>query len=198
MAKPKVFSGFTANTAEKLLLDAGAFFKNFVVGTDTFDTAVTANKLIGATQGGGTFSAVPTVRKIEIDGVKGAAKGLEVIDEWAVTLMANVKEISAESIQLALGAATIEDGPTGYKKISANNYIELTDYVSNVVWVGKLSGTDTPVVIEVLNAISLGGLTLTMQDKNEGLVPTTFTGHYDASDLDSPPFNIYYPDETVL
>ena len=30
-------------------------FQNFVVGTDTFDTAVTANKLIGATSGGGTF-----------------------------------------------------------------------------------------------------------------------------------------------
>lgn len=197
MAKPKVFSGFNATTAEKLLLDAGAFFKNFVVGTDTFDSAVTANKLIGATSGGGTFSAVPTIRQIPIDGVKGAAKGLEVIDEWVVTLMANVKEVSPESIQLALGAATIEDGPVGYKKISANNYIELTDYVDNVVWVGKLSGADTPVIIEVLNAISLGGITLNMADKSEGLIPTTFTGHYEADDLDTPPFNIYYPDSTV-
>ena len=198
MAKPKVFSGFNSGTAEKLLLDAGAFFKNFVVGTDTFDTAVTANKLIGATSGGGTFSAVPTIRQIPIDGVKGAAKGLQVIDEWLVTLMANVKEVSPESIQLALGAATIVDGPTGYKKISANNYIELTDYVDNVVWVGKLSGSNTPVIIEVLNAISLGGITLNMADKSEGLIPTTFTGHYDDSELDSPPFNIYYPDATVL
>lgn len=198
MAKPKVYSGFNSETAEKLLLDAGAFLKNFVVGTDTFDAAVTAGKLIGATQGGGTFSAVPTVRKIEIDGVKGAAKGLEVIDEWVVTLMANVKEVSAESIQLALGASDIVDGPTGYKKITANNYIELDDYVDNVVWVGKLSGSDTPVIIEVLNAISLGGLTLNMADKSEGLIPTTFTGHYADDDLDTPPFAIYYPDETVV
>lgn len=197
MAKPKVYSGFNSETAEKLLLDAGAFLKNFVVGTDTFDAAVTAGKLIGATQGGGTFSAVPTVRKIEIDGVKGAAKGLEVIDEWVVTLMANVKEVSAESIQLALGASDIVDGPTGYKKITANNYIELDDYVDNVVWVGKLSGSDTPVIIEVKNAISLGGITLNMEDKNEGLIPTTFTGHYDSTDLDTPPFTIYYPDATV-
>ena len=197
MAKPKVYSGFNSETAEKLLLDAGAFLKNFEVGTDTFDAAVTAGKLIGATQGGGTFSAVPTVRKIEIDGVKGAAKGLEVIDEWVVTLMANVKEVSAESIQLALGASDIVDGPTGYKKITANNYIELDDYVDNVVWVGKLSGSDTPVIIEVKNAISLGGITLNMEDKSEGLIPTTFTGHYDSTDLDTPPFTIYYPDATV-
>lgn len=198
MAKPKVFSGFNENTAEKLLLDAGAFFKDFIVGTDTFESAVTAKKLIGATSGGGTFSAVPTVRKIEIDGVKGSAKGLQVIDEWVVTLMANVKEVSAESIQLALGASDIENGPTGYKKITANNYFELTDYLTNVVWVGKLSGSNVPVIIEVLNAISLGGITLNMADKSEGLIPTTFTGHYDATDLDSPPFNIFYPSADVL
>lgn len=193
MAKPKVYSGFTATTAEKLLLDAGAFFKNFVIATDTFDTAVTAGKLIGATSGGGSFSAVPTVRKIEIDGVKGAAKGLEVIDEWVVNITANVKEVSENSILLALGAAESEVGATGYKKITANNYIELTDYLDNVVWVGRLSGSSKPVIIEVKNAISLGGLTLNMVDKAEGLISTTFTGHYDATDLDTPPFSIHYP-----
>ena len=198
MAKPKVFSGFNETTAQKLLLDAGAYFKNFIVGTDTFDSAVTASKLIGATSGGGTFSAVPTVRKIEIDGVKGSAKGLEVIDEWIVTLMANIKEVSPESIQLALGAATIENGTTGYKKITAKNYIEDADYLDNIVWVGKLSGSDTPVIIEILNAISLGGLTLNMADKAEGLIPTTFTAHYDSTDLDAPPFVIHYPSADVV
>ena len=197
MSKPKVFSGFTDKTAEKLLLDAGAFFKDFVVGTDTFDGAVTGGKLLGATQGGGSFSAIPTIRKIDIDGVKGAAKGLEVIDEWVVTIMANIKEISQEAIKSALGTGVIANGPTGYKKITANNYIQLTDYISNITWVGKLSGTDTPVIIQVLNAISLGGLSLTMADKAEGLIPITFTGHYAADDLDTPPFEIYYPDETV-
>lgn len=194
---PKVFSGFTATTAENLLLDAGAFFKNFVVGTDTFDSAVAANKLLGATQGGGTFSAVPTVRPVPIDGVKGTAKGMQVLDEWVVTLMANIKEVTQESIKNALGAATVVNGPTGYKKITANNQIQLTDYIDNVVWVGKLAKTDTPVVIVVKNAISLGGLTLNMTDKSEGLIPTTFTGHYDATALDTPPFEIYYPDSTV-
>lgn len=193
MPAPKVFSGFTATTAENLLLDAGAFFKDFVVGTDDFDSAVTAGKLLGATQGGGSFSAVPTVRNILIDGVKGSAKGLQQIDEWVVTITANIKEISQKAITNALGATTVVDGPTGYKKITANNYLQLTDYTTNIVWVGKLSKTDTPVVIVVKNAISLGGLSLNMADKAEGLITTTFTGHYDATDLDSPPFEIYYP-----
>lgn len=191
------YSGFTADTSKRLLLDAGAFFKNFEVGTDTFDSAVSGGKLIGATQGGGTFSAIPTIRRIEIDGVKGAAKGLEAIDEWVVTLTANVKEVSEDVIVDALASGTSASGSAGYNKITAANYIELTDYIDNITWVGKLSGTDTPVIIQVKNALSTGGLTLQTQDKNEAVLALTFTGHYDADDLDSPPFEIHYPTGAV-
>lgn len=191
----KKISGYTANTAEKLLLDAGAFFKNFNVASDSFESAVAANKLIGATQGGGSFSAAPTVRKIEIDGVKGAAKGLEVIDEWVVTLTANVKEVSIETIKLALGTAVTEtlDAPAGYTKITAKADLEIDDYLDNVTWVGRLSGSDKPVIIIVKNALSTNGLSITMADKSEAVIPTTVTGHYDADNLDEVPFEIYYP-----
>ena len=39
--KRKKYSGFTEKTAENLLLDAGAFFVDYDVETDTFETAVT-------------------------------------------------------------------------------------------------------------------------------------------------------------
>lgn len=198
MSEGKTYSGFTSKTAENLLLDAGAYFKNYDVTTDTFDTAVTAGKLLGATQGGGTFSAIPSVRKIEIDGVKGAAKGLQVIDEWVVTISANMKEASQDVILSALGSGTSVNGPTGYKKITANNYYELTDYVDNITWVGKLSGSESPVIIQVKNALSTGGLTINPQDKNEAVINLTYTGHYDSTALDTPPFEIYYPDSTVI
>ena len=189
------FTGFNANTAKKLLLDAGAFVKDFEPATDTWDT-IKATKVIGATQGGGSFSAVPTLRRIEIDGVKGAAKGLEALDEWVVTITANVKEVSADSIALALACATSEDAgtPEGYKKIIAKNEIALTDYLTNIAWIGKLSGSDKPVIIVVKNALCTNGLSLTMADKAEGVIALTFTGHYDPADLDSPPFEIYYPE----
>ena len=197
MSWPKVFSGFTEDTAKNLLLDAGAFFKNFDVGTDTFDSAVTAGKLLGATSGGGSFNAVPTVRKIAVDGVKGNAKGLQQIDEWVVTITSNMKEVSEKVLLAALGAAASES-VTSYKKITAHNYFQLTDYIENITWVGKLSGSDTPVIIVVKNAISLGGLSLNMADKAEAVVAITFTGHYDAGELDSPPFDIYYPTPDVI
>lgn len=188
-------SGFTANTAKKLLLDAGAFYKDYDLAK-AYNEQTTAT-LIGATQGGGSFSAVPTIRKIEVDGVKGNAKGMQAIDEWVVTMTANVKEVTAENMALALGAAdtgsATETGVTGSTKVTARNEIKLTDYCDNITWVGRLSGSDKPVIIVVKNALSLNGLSLTMADKAEANIPLTITGHYDAADLDTPPFEIYYP-----
>ena len=192
----KTYSGFTSNTAEKLVLDAGAFFVDFDIETDTFESAVTAGKLLGATRGGGQFSAIPAMRAIEIDGVKGAAKGLQTIDSWEVKINANVLEITAEGLATALTSSDVEANAI-YEKITARNYIDLTDYIDNITWVGYLSGSDDPVVIQVFNALNSTGLTLQTQDANEAVINMEFMGHYDASDLDSPPFAIYYPKAEV-
>lgn len=191
----KKFTGVTADTPKKLLLDAGAFYKNYDF---TKTPALNAAALIGATQGGGSFSAVPTVRKIEIDGVKGNAKGLSVIDEWVVTMVLNIKEVTAENLVLALGAATstasTETGLTGYKEITPRNEFLDADYATNITWVGRLSGApNDPVIIVVKNALSTNGLSLTMADKAEGVIAATLTGHYDLADSETPPFKIYYP-----
>jgi len=202
MAK-KNYSGFTTKTAERLLLDAGAFFKNFSYKSggsdnDTFDKAVAAGKLIGATKGGGEFSAVPLVRQIEVDGVKGRAKGLETIDAWDVYLKATVLETSAESVKAALCAASVDSTTdTDYDVITGNADIALDDYIENVTWVGKLSGSDKPVIIQVYNALNTDGLKLTVQDKAEATIPMTFYGHYTQEDLDTPPYKVFYPKSSV-
>jgi len=194
----KTYSGFTANTANSLLLDAGAFFKNFDVTTDTFASAVTAGKLIGATKDGGEFSAVPTIRQVEVDGVKGRAKGLEIVDGWEVYIKANVLEVSKDALILGLCVAD-EEAVTlltnDYAHINGKADIELTDYIDNITWVGTLSGSDNPVIIQVKNALNTDGLKLTTKDKDQSVVAMTFYGHYTYSDLETPPFDIYYPDE---
>ncbi|MDF2948162.1 MAG: hypothetical protein K0R07_172 [Sedimentibacter sp.] len=192
----KSLSGYTAKTAENLVLDAGAFFKNFDVKADTYDTAVTAGKLLGATRGGGNFNATPTVRQVEVDGVKGEAKGLTVIDSWKVTMTANMLEVTIESLKLSLASATSAVDAVnypGYTQIKANNYISLADYIDNITWVGTISGSDKPVIIQIYNVLNTNGLSIQTQDKSEVVTALTLTGHYDDADLDSPPFAIYYP-----
>lgn len=193
----KKITGITAKTPDRLLLNAGAFFKNYNPETDTVDKAKT--KLIGATQGGGSFSAVPTVRPIEIDGASGNIKGMSVIDDWTVTMTANVKEVTVDSMKLALGAATAETStaPAGYTKISGKSDFEDEDYQDNITWVGTLKGSDKPVIIVLKNALSTNGLSLTVADKGEAVIPITLTGHYDSMDTDTAPFDIYYPTEVT-
>lgn len=187
----KTYSGYTEKTTENLLLDAGAFFKNFNMEEDTFETAVEAGKLIGATRGGGEFSAVPTIRKIEVDGIKGRAKGAETLDEWEVYIKANVLEVTEETIKNALCAAETEEIYENYTTIKGKTAIGLADYIDNVTWVGTISKTDKPVIIQVFNAINTEGLKLATQDKNEGTISMTFYGHY--TSMDEPPFAIHYP-----
>lgn len=193
-----MISGVTASTPKNLQLDAGAFYKNYDVATDTAETA--AAKLIGATAGGGSFAAVPNIRRIEIDGVKGDTKGFKTIDEWQVTMTANVKELSANLLKMSLatGSSTETKSPStatsnNYNKIVATNELADSDYINNITWVGRLSGSQTPIIIVLKNALCTNGLTITPQDKNESVVTVTFTGHYDPSSLDTVPFELYYP-----
>lgn len=187
-----MISGLTANTAKHLQLDAGAFVKNYDP-SKTFEQ----NKanIIGATAGGGSFAAVPTIRQIEVDGKKGAVKGFEALDEWTVTLTANVKELTVNSLKLALAAAdtTTTGVPSGYTKIEGRNEIADADYLENVAWVGRLSGSQTPVIIIIYNALATSGLNLTFADKAEAVAAVTLTGHYALESLDKPPFAILYP-----
>ena len=194
-----MFSGVTSGTPKHLQLDAGAFLKNYDPTTDTWASAK-ATKLIGATAGGGSFSAVPTIRRIEVDGVKGATKGFEALDEWVVTMTANVKEITADTIKMALATGSYAGAKSpssvtanNYNKVTASNSIADSDYLTNITWVGTLSGSTLPVIIVLKNALCTNGLTLTTADKAEGVIAMTFTGHYDPSDLDTVPFEIYYP-----
>lgn len=203
MINSKVISGLTDKTPQSLLLDAGAFFKNYTVGTDTFESAVTGGKLLGATKGGGSFSAVPSFRPIEIDGVRGAVKDLQVLEAWEVKIGAKLVELSAEALVASLAVADKVVGSSGtpdlssYEIISGRNYVETTDYIDNITWVGTLSGSQLPVIIQVYNALNTGGLELSFEDKGEGVVETEFVGHYELTAPDDVPFKIYYPKVVV-
>ena len=194
----KIINGLNANTIQHLVFDAGAFFKNFDVKTDTFETAVTGGKLIGATKGGGSFKAVPGFRTIELDGMRGATKGTKILESWSVTMGAKIAEITPEVLTAALGAAadveTIGTGqkPTNYKKITGKNSIALKDYIDNITWIGTISGSGDPVIIQVFNALNEKGLELSFEDKGELTIETEFVGHYDMKTKEVP-FAIYYP-----
>ena len=187
------FTGLTSATRKNIQLDAGALYKNFVPGTDTPATA--AAKLIGATQGGSQLSIVPEIRQIPVDGVKGPTKGYEVMESVTATLTTNIKEVKPESVKLALAAATVDTTAlTDYSKITINDEILNTDYIDNITWIGKISGSNDPIMIVLKNVLCLNGFSFAVADKSEGVVPVTLTAHYDVADLEEVPVDIYIPD----
>lgn len=193
------YTGFNEDTTKNLLLDAGAIFVNYDVEVDTFATA--KEKLLGATSGGNKFEAKPEYRQIGVDGVKGKAKGLSILESWEVSLTTNMLEFKEETYKHALaGVKTSEvtsiDGD--YTKIEAKNFIEDADYIDNITFVGTLSGSTRPVIIQVYNALNMEGLSIENKDGDDIVAEMKFEGHYDASNLDNPPFAIFYPKEAVV
>ena len=161
----KPYSGYSAQTPDKLLLDAGAIFKNFIVGTDTYASAKAAGKCLGATQKGSEFSAVEQLRRMEIDGVHTRTKGDTLVDGWETYIKTTLCEITAENLKLALGTADIKNSTvTGYKEIRGRDTIRDEDYVENITYVGNVLGEDSPIIIQVFNGFSESGLTITSED----------------------------------
>ena len=199
MAK-KTYTGLTTKTKKHLLLGAGAFFKNFLVGTDTYESAVAGGKLLGATQGGGEFNAVATFRQIPVDGAIGDIKDLEDIERWDVTMSATMLEVTKQTVALALGSATITTmtGTAPYNKIVGNNGLSSGDF-NNITWVGCLLGETKPMLIQLDNALCTNGLNLSMTDGEEGKIALEFRGFYDAVDTGAEPvapFSIYMTETT--
>ena len=196
----KAYSGINKDTTKHIQLDAGAFFKNFDPATDTYATAKAAGKCLGATQGGGEFSAVPTLRTIDVDGAVGRVRGLVDIESWEVSIGATVLETTVETLKLALAAATSETSstPTGYTAIKGKAGIADSDFIDNIAWVGNISGSDSPMIIVVKNVLNEGGLNYSVTPKGEGKVELKFYAYNDLADYETdavaPPFEIYYPD----
>jgi len=189
-------TGYTANSPLRYLLDAGAIYKNVVYDDLTGDFT---GDLLGATSGGNEFSLTQETRVIEVDGLKGQGKGNTVIDSESPELVVNLKELTATNIAIAIAGADVDTTDANYDIITTKGMIELDDYLDNIAFVGRLSGSSKPVVIVIDNALSVEGLSISTEDKAEAVVPVRFRGHYGADNvtLGTAPFTIYWPKETV-
>lgn len=184
-------NAFTEKTAKNLQLDAGLLVKNHTVGEE-----ITAENKLGATSGGATFTATPTMRNLfdDIDGSRGNYKEGNVIDGWDITLSATVKEVTADNIKMALSAAT-KDSATevGYSKITPKMTVEDSDFLDNLCWIGTLKGSEKPIVILLKNVMNTNGFSFTATDKGTGAVAMELKAHFDLTKPNEVPFEIYVP-----
>lgn len=190
------WDGYRPESAEKFLLNAGAFYKNSTMDDATGEFTGTR---LGATQGGGSLNIEPEMRNIEVDGVPTNSKGLSIIDDFAISLTANLMEVTTDNIQSALVSSDVDKVTNDvYDIITLRRTLLDTDYIENIAWVGRKSD-NTPMIIIIDNALNTEGLSVDMAPKSEGVIPVTFTGHADLTEEeDLLPLRIYQKKKTVI
>lgn len=197
MSAPGLTTGLTAGTFDNLQLNAGIMLKNFeysaITSASALKTAITAaitgNKCLGATRGGGTFNVTRERRTPDIDGMRYPFIGSEFVDSSDAYLSTTLVEITADNLKLALGSgvATTSGNVTTLKM---NTAYSDTDYLTNVCWVGDLADGRF-VLICLKNALNTADLQLTFADKNEGTLTVEFHAHQEAvDDYDEAPFEV--------
>lgn len=180
-------TGLTDRTIVNLQLNAGVLLTTYTKGTD-----IDENDIIGATRGGGSFTAVPTIHQAAVDGAPTYTKGLERVDDWVITLNATMVEVSDEAISRALGVGVTKTetgtGTTKDTTFTVKRTVNDADY-KDLYWVGDLSNGQN-VVIKIKNALNTSGFNLTFSDRGEGTYALALIGHFTTDDLDTAPFEL--------
>lgn len=148
------------------------------------------NTTIGATIGGCTFSAIPTMRQIEVDGKRYEFVGSEIIDKWDIKLTGTMKEIVPENFARVLSTGEISKNDGGnIRTVKTRTALKESDYIKSVSWIGETSlGA---IMITLYNVLNTSGATMTINDKGEGTLPFEFVAHQsDVEDMEYAPYQI--------
>jgi hypothetical protein len=186
-------TGLTETSTQNFVVDAGAVYLNL---------GETGERLLGATQGGSTFSIEQDVKVIDIDGTRGNTKGARRIITSNAGLKVSMLEMTTANLLLAITGASATNwtdpttvgatAPTHDQIRRTRNLSEL-DYLTNIALVGKVSGTDQNIICMLYNALNDNKLEMKMEDKNEMTLEITFSAHYDPADVMTEPWALYFP-----
>lgn len=200
MGAPGLTSPIRKETFQNLQLNAGIFIKNFDYDTpadaDALKTAIASaiaagTNILGATRGGGTFTATREIRTPEVDGMRYGFIGSDFVDSADAYLSTTLVEVTAQSVKDCLGNATAS---TSGKKttIKMHTAIQETDYISNLCWIGDLADGRL-ILIALKNALNTADFSLTFTDKGEGTLAAEFHARQsDVLDYDEAPFDIVF------
>lgn len=179
--------GVTASTMTRFIIDAGAVYANYTVGV--------GGTLLGATRGGSSFKIETDIREMEVDGARGLVKGGSRIVGVTASITANFLELSDALLLYMNPAATSSDyGPGTHDLMIRDADIATSDYITNIAIIGNSTHSATNYLMIILeNALADGNFEVGMVDKEESVIPVTFTARFLPTDLETEPWKVYNP-----
>jgi hypothetical protein len=195
-------SGVTKETTKNLILDSGVVYLNWG-STDISKPQM----VLGACRGGNSFTIETNWRDMPFDGVGGIVRGARRPISVTASLTANLVEINKELLKIAIPGADYDSGSPAVdekgnvivgekqysiKRVLAKAIPSLEYY--DVALVSKFSGTESPVVCVVKNSLNNGNLEMSFSDEDEAVISITFTGTFDAENINEEPWEILIPE----
>lgn len=185
--------------AKKFTKISSTAFKNMQRGAGMiltkFDPASPADPqdedIVCATTGGIQASCVATYADDfeDVDNVASNTKEGKVLKGWECKFIFTAVTMTAKSVQLSLGPATISGD-----KVSPKADLELSDFTDNLWWVGDL-GDNGLAAINLKNVLSSGGFSLQTTKDGKGQVSVELQGHVSIKQQDVVPMDFYITQE---
>jgi hypothetical protein len=180
-------NAITSTTAKNMILDAGVVYVNY---------GETNERILGATEGGNSFTIERDFQEIAVDGAKGKIKGLMRLVAENASLAVNMREFSTANLLAALPGTVKAYFPAvtpTHDSITSTGSLSDSSYLTNIALVSTVSGSNQPCVIILTNAIADGKFEFKAKDKDAVTLEVTFSATYDPADLDTVPYEIRYP-----
>jgi len=180
--------GIVSDTYDKLLLDSGAVFTDFV-------SFASPGTLLGATRGGSVFKRVPKYAITKYEGIPGQVKGEKHLTGVEASLEVTMIAFDEGNLALAIPNSAVSSLDANHYEITEETWDAAAVHsLTNVALIAQLSGSSKAVAIILDNPIAEKDLNFSFKDKSEASSKWIFSAYYDeAVNFDSPPWRIYWP-----
>lgn len=180
-----------ATAANNIQVDAGLLLNSFDVSNPV---APADADIICATTGDFGITCTPETQDFfsDVNNAQLNTKEGKRITGWNCGLTVNCLEITAETLELALGASKETDSNDG---VTPRDQYEITDF-KKIYWVGDMVNKNKLFVVAMDDTVSTGGLSFTATNNGKGQLALTLTPHATLGDEETIPMSFFIVDKS--
>ena len=182
----KRFTQVKVDAFKEIQVEAGVITTQFNPANPVLDRS----KILFLTTGGVKPVCKPSFVDMfeDIDNVPNNTMEGKQIDDYECSIGSTAVNITPDSLKVLLAAADIDANDS--TRVTPRRELKLADFISSLWWVGDMSDGGFA-AIQLLNALSTDGFSLTTQKKGKGNTAFTLTGHASMNSVDTVPMNFY-------